>query len=54
MKMKEKFLEIAEQKIAKKRTRKMEKAYNAVLEMNLDKKIGLNDQKEFLERDIAK
>ena len=54
MKIREKFLDIAEEFLSKRRTRKMEKVYNGVLEINLNKKIGINDQKEFLERDIAK
>ena len=32
----------------------MEKIYQGVIEMNLNKRMGLNDQKEYLERDIAK
>ena len=32
----------------------MEKIYQGIIEMNLNKKMGLNDQKEYLERDIAK
>ena len=47
-------MEKAEDLLSKKRTRKMERIYNDMLELNINKKNKINDQKEFLERDIAK
>jgi len=53
-KIKENFLDVADVHFRNKRTNKLSKVTDSIMEMNLNKKMGINDQKEFLEREISK
>jgi hypothetical protein len=52
--MKEKFMDFAEDQIRINRTNKLMRKTSVIQKMNSDKKIGINLQKEILERDIIK